>query len=180
MLEFKVGAPFPMFKNYQKREGAVLEVSKEGGYFLPIYLHGILPEEINAIKTGTIEFRVYEDSNTGFILTLVRMGKKSLTFEIVFDPTLYKDERADISVYKKSNILNIYGIESQNNIIQCMRTVAIPPVLQEKWLKSWAKMLSMGDCNKQYMDWIFRLYRFDLKTLWSYSTYVAKIPERNS
>ena len=38
MVEFKVGAPFPMFKNHQKREGAVLEVSKEGGYFLPIYL----------------------------------------------------------------------------------------------------------------------------------------------
>ena len=175
MVEFKVGAPFPMFKNHQKREGAVLEVSKEGGYFLPIYLCGMLPEEINAIKTGTIEFRIYEDSNTGFILTLVRMGKKSLTFEIVFDPTLYKDGRADISVYKKSNILNIYGIESQNNIIQCMRAVSIPPALQEKWLKSWAKMLSMGNCNKQYMDWIFRLYRFDLNTLWSYSTYVAKI-----
>lgn len=63
MVEFKVGAPFPMFKNYQKREGAVLEVSKEGGYFLPIYLNGMLPEEINAIKTGTIEFRVYEDSS---------------------------------------------------------------------------------------------------------------------
>ena len=62
----------------------------------------MLPEEINAIKTGTIEFRTYEDSNTGFILTLVRMGKKSLTFEIVFDPTLYKDGRADISLYKKA------------------------------------------------------------------------------
>ena len=67
MLEFKIGAPFPMFKNYQKREGAVLEVSKEGGYFLPIYLCGMLPEEINAIKTVTIEFIKYDDSNTGFI-----------------------------------------------------------------------------------------------------------------
>lgn len=177
---FAVGQEFPLFKNRPKRDGAALEVSKEGAYLLPIFLSEMLPKEIEAIKRGKIEFRVFEDNDTGFLLTLIRLGMNSLTFEIIFDPTLYKDRKNDISLYTKSNILHIFGVEATNNILQCQRLISISPELHAKWLNSWKKMLSMGDCNKQYMDWIFSLYRFDLKTLWSYSTCVAKIPGRNS
>jgi hypothetical protein len=178
--EFVVGYEFPLFKNRPKRDGAVLEVSKEGSYLLPIFLSGMLPKEIESIKRGKIEFRIFEDNDTGFLLTLIRLGMNALTFEIVFDPTLYKDRKNDISLYTKSNILHIFGVESNNNILQCQRLISIPPELQAKWLNSWERMLSMGDCNKQYMNWIFSLYRFDLKTLWSYSTCVAKIPKKSS
>jgi hypothetical protein len=181
MIEkFCVGYEFSLFKDHPKKDGAVLEVSKEGSYILPIFLSGMLPKEIEAIRRGKIEFRVFEDNGTGFLLTLIRLGMNSLTFEIIFDPTLYKDRKNDISLYTKSNVLHISGVEATNNILQCQRLISIPPELQAKWLNSWEKMLSMGDCNKQYMDWIFSLYRFDLKTLWSYSTCVAKIPGRNS
>lgn len=180
LKEFVVGYEFPLFKNRPKSDGAVLEVSKEGSYLLPIFLSGMLPKEIEVIRRGKIEFRVFEDNDTGFLLTLIRLGMNALTFEIVFDPTLYKDRKNDISLYTKSNILHIFGVEAYNNILQCQRLVSIPPKLQAKWLNSWERMLSMGDCNKQYMNWIFSLYRFDLKTLWSYSTYVAKIPEKSS
>jgi hypothetical protein len=53
----------------------------------------MLPKEIEVIRRGKIEFRVFEDNDTGFLLTLIRLGMNALTFEIVFDPTLYKDRK---------------------------------------------------------------------------------------
>lgn len=178
MTIFEVGKPFPMYRKsiVNHRDGAVLDVTKDGDYFLKIFLREMLPKEIDSVNHGLIEFRTLIDDSTGFLLTLVRIGGKTLTFEIVFDPTLYKNRIPDIELYKRSNALNICAIDE--GILKCLRLVTIPDKLSQLWICSWSKMLQMENCNEHYMNWVFRLYRFTLNQLWDYSMMAAKI-QRN-
>lgn len=179
MTTFEVGKPFTLYKksNINHADGAVLEVTEEGQYFLCIYLKNVLPQEIDAVNKGKLQFRTFEDNSIGFVLTLLSVGK-ALTFEIIFDPTLYKNRRADIELYKKSNLLNICVID--NGILKCMRLISIPDKLHQRWINSWSKMLKIKYCNEQYMNWIFSLYRFNISQLWDYSIEAGKIEKRQS
>jgi hypothetical protein len=177
-MEFEVGKPFPLYRKsiVDHPEGAVLDVTKEGDYFLNIFLEEMRPQEIDAINRGSIEFRIFSEDSTGFLLTLVRIGGKAFTFEIIFDPTLYENRKPDIELYKRSNALNICAIDK--GILKCLRLVTIPDKLSQRWIYSWSKMLQMENCNEHYMNWVFHLYRFTLNQLWDYSMMAAKI-QRN-
>lgn len=167
--------PFKTSKNYLNRNGAVMEITNEGGYLLTVFLQNMTFQEKLALKNGRIEFKIIEDRDTGFLLTLVDFGKYTMTFEIVFDPTLYKDNRRNVEIFDKSNTINIIGVESTTNTIKTLRYISIPNKLLARWKKAWTKMLTVENCNTKYMQWINNLYRYDLSTLWKRADSIAKI-----
>ncbi len=175
MIKFEVGAPFPLFAKSKKRDGAVLELFEDGSYCIAICLSDMTTREKSLIQRGRLGFRIFEDPDTDFLITLIRLGETDSIFEIAFDPTLYKDERANPDLYEISNALYIFGIESTNTILKCIRLVSVPSILRNKWLKSWDKMRTTNNCSEKYCIWISSLYAFDLKTLWNCSTPIETV-----
>lgn len=165
MFKLEVGKPFDLFvgKNIIGQDGCVLELLHGGGYFLAVYLNHITEKEKLVLKNEKMNIRVIHESD--FVLTLIRYGFTSLVFEVVFDPTLYKDER--VNQFLTSNMLTVVGIESTNNTIQTLRYVSIPLNLFSIWNISRENAKKQENYSQKYSKWIDDLdKRYSILKLW--------------
>lgn len=169
----------PISKNmekYKKFNGAKLEVDSDGNYFMYVFIDGMTKNEEEALKNKKITFKVIEEEEYEFLLTLVGISD-DLQFEIIFDPTLYKSNKVGIARFKKSNFITLVGVDTRNMIVKACRIFTIPDHLRKIWLDSWEKMIGIEYCNFIYMNWVSNLYQYPLKRLWEIGKYISKVGE---
>jgi len=175
--KLEVGTPYTLFtgKDMSNQTASILECNQNGDLFLNIYLNNITLEEIKILRTEIIETKLIQEGN--YLLALIKYkNNKGITFELEFDPTIYKDDR--ISKIK-SNMLTIVGIESNTNIIQTLRWYNIPQKLHSTWLSNWSEVMKIDNYSKGYKKWINDLHkRYSVLELWDwYGKYSGKMGE---
>lgn len=179
MTELSVGKPFELFtgKDMRGRDGAVFESLEEGyGFAFVVYLSNMKEEERNLLWSAKISVRMIQETDS-FTLALLRFGNSPMIFEVVFDPTLYGDNRAS-QLTLKNNLVNIIGVESNTNIIQTLRVVSMPRKLMEKWRVAWDKAREQADFTEKYHKWVRDLdNRYSVFQLWDYASYIGKMGE---
>lgn len=173
LIVLRVGDSFTLFNGkYPDSDCARLEMSPEGDLFLIIFLDNLTKTEITTISNAKMEFRSYSDE-TGYILPMIRFGQY-ITFDITFDPSLYKDKRNKISTYQKSNLLHIIALDK--NIIKTMRIISIPLPLYEKLIIAWERMLKPEHDSNDFIKWYDNNSKYSLDELWERCLFEAEIP----
>ncbi|WP_182102710.1 hypothetical protein [Niallia taxi] len=132
-------------------------------------------KEKQLLQTKKVSVRLLHEGD--FTLALLRVGNSPLMFELVFDPTIYGDDRA-VDHLKRSNMIYIFGIESATNTVETMRPANLPKKLHETWLKVWEKALVSDGYSEKYQAWVQDIYqRYSTERLWDMAVYVGKLGE---
>jgi len=180
IFEIKVGEKMPVFqKSLEKmkgRDGAVFEASEfNQGYNFFIHLANISFMEKHIFQTERVHMRVLQGSD-GLVLPMMQFGKTGLMFEILFDPTLYDDNRS-LQFTNRSNILTMILIESTNGIVKAIRQCNLPLKMIQICKEAWAKAILDPEYRKKHNEWAEKISRYPLQTLWSRATKVGELGE---
>jgi len=131
--------------------------------------------EILLLRQGKISVKIIHELD--YLLTLIKFGSSQLIFELPFDPIKYKDDRTNKLL--SSNMLQIIGVESCNNIVKCLRMVSIPFKLFNSWITVWTNAKNIPDYSNKYDRWMNDLdNRYSLLNLWDRGIYVGKMGEK--
>jgi hypothetical protein len=177
----EVGKPYSMF-NIGKAKNVDAAVSFEAlpektGYTLNIYLSDMLPEEASLISSAPISVRVMKETKS-FMLPLIRFGNSPLLFELIFDPTIYEDDRS-MQLTLDNNLVQIVGIDSRTNIVKALHMASMPKKLREMFVSSWSHALQEENFSSRYKNWTQDIARrYPLTELWERSVYVGKFGDR--
>lgn len=150
-LEVGKPSPFPSKLNF---DGGHFEADQNGFLFL-IYLSGMKAKEKRSFKSDVVRARTIRDEDK--LLTLIRFGSSPLIFELSFDPTLYKDERA-YDLIEKTNTVQIICIDSKDNTLQVLRLVSMPNELRNTWHEYWERARNDANFSQEYTRWLNSLY----------------------
>ena len=162
----KVGDKFELFQERYNslNDGCYVEALEDGGGFIMVvYLGGISPEEKDLLRFENIHARMIRHENK--ILFINRYGESPLMFEVTFDPTLYKDDRA-MQIAFSNHMLTIIGVERSNNTIQTLRIANFPLKLKQALATAWKSAYEEENYSKNYSDWTRFLYNYDSFQLW--------------
>ena len=179
ITSISVGEKFPLFQGkVPEVDGAILEALEEGeGYSYQVYLSNMTERERDNISGGKVSIRVITNEE-GFVLTLFQFQSNKFIFEAEFDPTLYEDDRA-LQLTESCNLINIYGIESTDNIVKAMRMASIPEKLAKIWSDNWKIALSNLGYSDAYRQWCNELKnKYSTEQLWDRAVYVGKLGDK--
>jgi hypothetical protein len=123
LINVEVGKKFPLFVESVEKlkgiDGAFLEANEfNQGYFFCIHLTNIAFMDKQSFRNDNISMRVLQ-GNHGMVIPMIKFGK-SMLFEMIFDPTLYKDERA-FQFVDSNNMLTLFLIESNTGELKAIR-----------------------------------------------------------
>lgn len=151
-------------------------LENNSGYTLNIYMSNMSQMEADLISTAPLNVRVMKDTPY-FTLPIVRFGNSYLVFEIFFDPTAYKDNRA-MQLALNNNMVHIVGIDSNTNIIKALRLASMPRKLRDVWVASWSAAMSEDNFSGRYSRWYQDISRrYSLMELWERATPVGQFGE---
>jgi hypothetical protein len=176
-----VGEEYSMF-NIGKAKDAdaamVFEALPEkSGYAMNIYLSDITPQEAAIISSAPISVRILKDTSA-FVLPVVRFGNSPIIFELIFDPKVYKDDRA-MQLALDNNIVRIVGVDSRTNIVRALRMASMPKKLREVLLVAWTQAMQQDDFSEKYTRWTQDIAsRYSLVKLWEITVYAGKFGEK--
>ena len=180
--KLEVGKKFNLIRDEKaykrlKHDGVTFELLPEGGYALIIHIANPTKKEIEKVKNEKYRINLLEDMDGRFILPLVKIG--SLIFEINFDPTLYEKKESNLNnpknLIKKSNILQVFLVDSSNLELKAIKTMNIPMKAFQKMVKIWGHAFDIENYSKKYSDWVNEQERFSVKQLWEFSHNYGKI-----
>lgn len=125
--DIRVGRKFPLFtdsiKNYKGKEGVHFEATDfNQGYFFCIHFPNISFMELKAFRDSSISMRILQ-GNDNMVMPMIKFGIG--TFEMVFDHTLYNDNRA-LQFTETNNMLTVFLIDSNTGILKSIRTCNLP------------------------------------------------------
>jgi hypothetical protein len=167
LVEISVGEKFPLFKNSDMRgqTGMVFEAIDAGGYAMLIYMDGMSKEEVDVLNDHRIDVRIFKDS-PALVLPLIKFIDSPIQFEIIFDPTLYKDQRA-MQLAFDNNLINLYAIDSDTNIVKAIRSFNMPKKLREIWVTAWTLAFEEEAFSPRFTKWVNDVTsRYSLTELW--------------
>jgi hypothetical protein len=172
-----VGEDYSMFRIGKAKNvdaAMIFEALPDGsGYALNIYMADMLEEEAKIIASSPVVARVMTDSPS-LMLPIIRFGSSPLIFEIIFDPTIYKDNRS-MQLALDCNMVQIVGVDSRTNIVKALRLASMPKKLRSMWLTSWSRAYEDPDFSAKYKRWTEDIAsRYPLTDLWERSVYVGK------
>lgn len=179
LVDIRVGQKFPLFTDSLERmrgmDGAYFEANDfNQGYFFCIHLTNINFMDKQSFRNDKISVRVLQGDG-GMVLPIIKFGK-SMMFEMNFDPTLYSDTRA-FQFVDTNNILTIFLIESNNGELKAIRECNLPLKMIQICREAWGRaMLDIGFSDK-FKEWINRLNKYSLQTLWDRATKVGEMGE---
>lgn len=161
-------------RDYTNTDGCIIEVLDDGSFGFVIYFYHMQKLEKHILKTVPITVNRIKESN--MVLHLIRFGNTELIFELSFDPLLYKDERVEKIL--KSNMINMFSIESSDNTIQTMRYFNMPKQMYLGLNTMWVSGKKIEDFSGRYKRWVDDLdNRYSIVELWNMSTYVGRMGE---
>lgn len=178
-IKISVGSPFPLYKestkNLKGKDGAFFEADGNGqGYLFCIYFSNMNDREIETIRAKNVTVRVYE--NDGMVVPLLRFGSSKMIFEMVFDPTLYVDERA-FQFTESNNIITIFGIDSVTNVVKVIRSSNLPLKMIQFCKECWARAVLDLQFSQKFKTWYQNLQLIPLETLWQRGIDVGRLGE---
>lgn len=162
----QVGDEFTLFKEGSETmpDGSYFEALDENdGFTMVTYLTDMSGEEKALLGEGKITTRIIREGNK--ILTILRFGHSPLLFEVNFDPTLYKDQRA-MQLCFENHMVTFISIEKRNNVIQTIRMANMPMKLKQAYITAWTSAYNEPNFSNNYTEWIDSLMSFSTVELW--------------
>ncbi|EJW13979.1 hypothetical protein M5X00_25800 [Paenibacillus alvei] len=178
-VDIRVGKKFPLFSESLEKmkgiDGAFFEaIDFNQGYYFCIHLTNIDFMDKHTFRNEKISVRVLQGDG-GMVLPIIKFGR-SMIFDINFDPTLYGDHRA-FQLVDTNNILTIFLIESNNGELKAIRQCNLPLKMIQICREAWGRaVLDVGFSDK-FNEWINRLSRYSLQSLWDRATKVGEMGE---
>lgn len=181
-LEFSIigtGKPFPYFKEQRKSysgvDGSSFEALPDNnGYIFSLFLNQPVEEEIETFGNRDIQIKIFKEDI--FVLPIINFGDQ-LLYEIIFDPTLYDDERA-LQFVKYNNILNLYLIDSSDFIVKAIRSANLPLRFIQICNKVWTEAMKDEEYSRKYKQWVQELQgKYKTSQLWNQSEDCGKLGE---
>lgn len=179
LFDIRVGHKFPLFidsvERMKGKDGAYFEASDfNQGYMFCIHFSNVRQFEIDIIRKKPISMRIIEED--GMVLPIIRFGS-DMIFEMVFDPTLYADERA-LQIVERNNILSIFLIESNTGVVKVIRQCNFPLKMIQTCKESWSRAILELDFSNRFANWYEALQsRYTPEGLWNRAKYVGKMGE---
>ncbi|OME54135.1 hypothetical protein BSK59_16275 [Paenibacillus odorifer] len=178
-IDIRVGQRFPLFSESVEKlkgiDGAHFEANEfNQGYFFCIHLTDITFMDKQAFRNDKISVRVLQ-GDSGMVLPIIKFGK-SMVFEMVFDPTLYTDERA-FQLVDTNNILTLFLIESNTGELKAIRQCNLPLKMIQICREAWGRAMLEVDFSKRFVEWNAKLSKYSLQTLWDRATKVGDMGE---
>lgn len=170
-LKIAVGEKYNLVKNpemYKGYESSVMEMANNGALSITLFLPNMTKSEVEIFKKNKIKVRVVEKEN--MLVTYIQYVGSNLTFELVFDPEKYPDNRMEL--FNKKNLIEIISVDTMDDMkVKSLRVVTAPFKLQELWEKSWKTDYS------SYDNWVTELQNQNLMSIWNKAKYVGKFGE---
>jgi hypothetical protein len=168
-----IGQPFKALQGFTlNREGCQFEALSNGDFMIVIMMQDITEAEALILRQTKIKVKVIEE--IGYVLPIIRFGAANLFFELVFDPTIYKDNRMDNLL--KTNMVSVVGVDSRTGIIKSLRHANMPMALYKLLLTSWEQAKTTPDFSRKFKAWVMDLdQRYPLLDLWERARYVGKM-----
>lgn len=163
-----VGKTLDLF-NVGNRAGVMFELVEDLNLFILSYgSFNMNRLDIESIQNGKMTFKMIRKNN--YIILFVKSGK--VYQEIVFDPTVYGDNRA---LRIKDSAIALLGVELNGDIIKAMRTFSLPTKVSAILYECWMKALDEEDYTNNYKEWVRGLQRFAIDELYDQATYLGKL-----
>ncbi|MCR8994685.1 hypothetical protein [Brevibacillus laterosporus] len=179
LYDIRVGQKFPLFsgstESLKGKDGAHFEATDlNQGYFFCIHFTNISFKELKTFKESSISMRILQ-GNDHMVIPMIKFGN-AMTFEMVFDPTLYSDNRA-LQFTETNNILTIFLIDSDTGVLKGIRKCNLPLKMIQICKSSWARAIINPHFSEQFNEWVARMSNYPVETLWERATYVGKLGE---
>jgi hypothetical protein len=181
LVHIGVGHKFPLFsegvEKMKGRDGAFFEASDYGqGYVFCIHFSNVRNAEIEIIRKSPISMRIIKGEEDSMVLPIIKFGN-SMVFEMVFDPTLYKDARA-LQFTDTNNILSIFLIESNTGEVKVIRQTNFPLKMIQICKEAWARAILDVNFSEKFNNWYNALQnRYTPEGLWNRALYIGKMGE---
>ena len=174
MVIFAEGSKFPIQHRGLNTQvgGNILEFFDTTPYQIS-YCPRPTQEEIKNIKTGSIEFRYYCNTEKGYYILLVKTG--TWVNEFLFNPNLYTDNRVQEYINNKGNLYHIFLVDSLSITIAGMRTIGLTEGIRDKLYKICNHMLNEKVDQGKYTEWTQFIYRnYTTGELWNRSIPIGR------
>jgi len=172
-----IGDNFELFtgRNYKGQSGCLLEADSNGGFCIVIYLDNITPEEIFMLRNYQIKVRVFKDASH-LIVNMIKFEPDGSIFEMIFDPTLYSEEKQQLIF--QSNMALLLGVDSNTNKIMTLGYFNIPKRMYVGLLGQYQEAKKIDDYSAKYNRWINDIEsRYSIEQMWDMATYIGRMGE---
>jgi hypothetical protein len=179
LINIVVGQKFPLFeKGYEQHKGqeyAVFEASEfNQGYMFCAYIPHPRGYEIEAFRKSPIQMRIVKGD--GMVIPMIKIGNQ-LIYEIIFDPTLYDDDRA-LQIVDRNNILTLFLIDSNTGMLLAIRQCNFPLKMIQMCKEVWSRAILDINFSEKFSNWHKTLQeKYSLNTMWERALYVGKMGE---
>lgn len=121
MIKYEVGKEFPF---PHPNRGAELCVSDISTSFFDVkcYLNTPSSEEIKDFKKGKMTIGVYVYDNCPFVILNFKNWNLDVSINVL---KIKSDDQRNEWLNTKGNIINLYLIDSNSNVLKAMRTVSV-------------------------------------------------------
>jgi hypothetical protein len=145
-------------------KGAVMELLPEGPYFIKLVVDELNNDDINKFREGDIIFKVLFNSDKAYIL--LRFGESNLLHEILFNPTLYKNQENTKKIMKESNLIYCVLIDGENEKIQGIKLFNFPLDIFEKLTSVWEKAFENINYTEDFKAYMTNFFSEDILFWW--------------
>lgn len=157
----KIGFEYP----YEVGDmGAQMELLPEGGFYIKLVTNDINEEDINEFRYGDIGFKVL--FNEDKVYMLIRFGKGSLLYEILFNPTLYPNKEATKESIENSNLVYAIFIDGNSKKVQGIKVFNFPLETYEKLKTAWTKALVNKNYTEEFQAYCTGFFSQDIGYWW--------------
>lgn len=121
MNTYEIGKTFP-HQEYLGKGEITVAMLNEGFLDIVCVIQGINPDEKKDWKKGALWIHLFEKSNIPFLV----LSFKNWELDVNINIGKVIDEKIDGWLNSKSNLINMFLIESESGHLAAMRTITIP------------------------------------------------------
>lgn len=179
VIEVSVGKEFTLYQERSlellDKDGAYFEASEfNQGYHFCVHFRGINFMELNNFRNGKVSVRLLQ-KDKALVMPMIKFGK-DMIFEMVFDPTIYGDDRA-LQMIDKNNILTMFLIEGKTNLLKAIRQCNLPLKMIQACKTAWSRAMLDPNFSNRYVLWQDELKQYTLEQLWSKASSMGELGE---
>jgi len=158
-IQIGIKYPYPIGE-----KGAIMELLPEGPYFIKLVVDELNNDDINKFREGDITFKVLFNTDKAYIL--LRFGESNLLHEILFNPTLYKNQENTKKIMKESNLIYSVLIDGESEKIQGIKLFNFPLDIFEKLTSVWEKAFENNNYTEDFKAYMTNFFSEDISFWW--------------
>ena len=145
-------------------KGAVMELLPEGPYFIKLVVDELNADDIINFREEDITFKILFNTDKAYIL--LRFGESNLLHEILFNPTLYKNQENTKKIMKESNLIYCVLIDGENEKIQGIKLFNFPLDIFKKLISVWEKAFENKNYTEDFKAYMTNFFSEDIAFWW--------------